>query len=236
MSRKKPSRTIDSYVAKLVTARNPKSPVSEAYRTIRTNIEFSGIDQKIKTLLVTSSVPTEGKSTVVANLGVSMAMSGKRTLIIDADLRNPTQFKCFNITTMLGLTNLLLDDSLTLDEVIACPEQENLFILTSGPTPPNPAELLGSAKMKSMVSAMADHFDLVLIDSPPVLAVADSSILSSFVDGVILVAASGGVSKDHVLSAKEQLQKVKANVLGVILNKVPTGNGSYYYSYYYGSH
>ncbi|MCR3921085.1 MAG: CpsD/CapB family tyrosine-protein kinase [Firmicutes bacterium] len=219
--------------SKLITSKNPKSPVSEAFRTIRTNIEFSGIDAKIKTILVTSSQPGEGKSTVTANLAVSMATGGKRVLLIDADLRNPTQQRFFPIAPTLGLTNLLLDETLTLEEVIINPE-DNLFLLTSGPTPPNPAELLGSAKMRTFITSMSEVFDIILVDSPPVLAVADASILANYLDGTILITGAGDVPRERTLAAKEQLTKVKANIIGTILNKAPMNEG-YYYQYYYGS-
>lgn len=231
---KKRIRTFDDYSARLITARNPKSPVTEAYRTIRTNIEFSGIDTKIKTMVITSTLPNEGKSTVTANLGVSMATAGKKTLIIDGDLRNPTQHKIFNISTVLGLTNILMDDSLVLESMLTSPHP-NLYVLTSGPLPPNPAELLGSERMRKFIYEMSLTFDMILIDTPPVLVVADAAITASYLDGVVLVAASGSATKERMVSAKDQLTKVKANLLGVILNKVPSGNGTYYYNYYYGS-
>lgn len=222
-----------SYTDKLITSRNSKSPVSEAFRAIRTNIEFSDIDKNIKTIVATSSIQGEGKSVVTANLAVTMAMAGKKVLLIDADLRNPTMHKVFNIHNNIGITNLLLHDSLALEEVLITPKA-NLFLLPSGPLPPNPAELLGSIKMRELLSSLEKIFDFILLDAPPVLAVTDASILASYLDGVIIVAGSGQTSKDQAVAAKEQLLKVKANILGVILNKVPQSEGGYYYSYHYG--
>jgi capsular exopolysaccharide synthesis family protein len=233
MTKKKINR-IHNYAGKLITSKNSKSPISEAFRTIRTNIEFSSIDHKIKTILVTSTEPGEGKSVTVANLGVTMAMAGKRVLVIDSDLRNPTIHKIYEITNDDGLTNLLVNPDIKPTDILVSP-YPNLYFLASGPLPPNPAELLGSQKIHQLFDTLKNEFDLILVDSPPVLAVADASILASYLDGVILVAASGQVSKDHILSARDQLQKVKANILGVILNKVPEGSGSYYNYYYYGS-
>ncbi|NLZ38424.1 MAG: CpsD/CapB family tyrosine-protein kinase [Firmicutes bacterium] len=233
MRRKRKEVHNEQYAERLITFRNPKSPVSEAFRTVRTNIEFVDIDHKIKTILVTSSISSEGKSTIASNLGVAMAMSGKRVLIIDADLRNPTQHKCFNVRNIRGLTNLLLDDTLLLEEVLIYPSQENLSLLTTGPLPPNPAELLGSERMRRFLTSLEDFFDLILIDAPPVLAVADASILGSYLDGVVLVTAAGEVPREQALLAKEQLMKVHAKILGVVLNKVPVGSGGYYHYYYY---
>jgi capsular exopolysaccharide synthesis family protein len=223
-----------TYMDKLITNKNPKSPVSEAFRTVRTNIEFSDIDKNVKTILITSAAPNEGKSTVTANLAVSMALSGKRILIIDADLRNPTLHKFYDVSNNIGLTNLLVDETIEPEDVLLTPHKD-LYFLPSGPLPPNPAELLGSHKMQDLYNTLTQAFDIILVDAPPVLAVADASILASYLDGVILVASAGEVSKDQINSAKEQLQKVKANILGVVLNKVPVGNGSYYYQYYYGT-
>jgi capsular exopolysaccharide synthesis family protein len=232
--RKKRKNRSRNYEAKLITSSDPKSPISEAFRTIRTNIEFSSIDKQIKNILVTSTIPSEGKSTIAANLGVTMAAAGKRVLLIDADLRNPALGKYFNKSSHVGLTNLLLDDNLGWEEVMLSPGQENLYLLTSGPIPPNPAELIGSNKMRSFVAAVSESFDVVLVDAPPVLAVADASILANYLDGVILVVGTGDATHEQTLAAKEQLQKAKANILGVILNKAPMQEG-YYYHYYYGS-
>ncbi|MBT9141217.1 MAG: Tyrosine-protein kinase YwqD [Dehalococcoidia bacterium] len=224
---------IGTYPEKLVTARNPKSAVAEAYRAIRTNIEFSLFDKEVKTILFTSATQGEGKSVVSANIAVTMALGGKKTLIIDADLRNPTQHKIFNIGNNLGLTNMLINENLHPDEVIIAASTDNLFILPSGPLPPNPAELLNSQKMRGFIASLTNYSDIILVDAPPINVVTDAAILASYLDGTVLIAASGQVVKEQAAAAREQLNKVKANILGVVLNKTPA-NGSYSYNYYYG--
>ncbi len=232
-SKKKASNFAD-YAKKLITFRQPKSPASEAYRTLRTNIDFSSFDKEMKTLVLTSATPEEGKSTITANLGVAMAMVGKRVIILDADLRNPTQHKFFDASNNIGLTSLLINENLKLEDALAKTGIENLSLLPSGPLPPNPAELLVSKKMRNFFVYLRQEYDMILVDSPPIIAVSDASVLASYLDGVILVVAAGQVTKDEVQIAKEQLMKVKANLLGAVLNKVPLNGRGYYYYYYYG--
>lgn len=227
-------KTNKNFTGKLIAFREPKAPASEAYRALRTNIDFSGFDKVIKTLLVTSATPDEGKSVVTGNLGITMAVDGKKVLIIDADLRNPSQHKCFGLSNNVGLTSLLVNDSLCLEEAICTTNIHNLFILPGGPIPPNPAELLNSKKMRELIQDLACAFDIILVDSPPVMAVTDASILASYLDGTILVIGTGQVSKELAHAAKEQLNKVKANILGAVLNKAPLSSGGYYSNYYYG--
>lgn len=234
MKRKTSKTTIGTYQEKLITSRNPKSVVAEAYRSVRTNIEFSSFDKSVKTILVTSAMQGEGKTVVAANIAVTMALSGKKTLIIDADLRNPTQHKIFNIGNNLGLTNLLVNENLHLEEVAIAAPTNNLFIVPSGPLPPNPAELVNSNKMRSFIASLTNYFDTIIVDAPPVTVVTDAAIMASYLDGVVLIAASGQVLKEQASAACDQLRRVKANILGVVLNKVPA-NGSYFYNYYYGS-
>jgi len=217
-----------------VTLRQPKSPASEAYRTLRINIDFSSFDKEIRTLLLTSSIPGEGKSTTVVNLGIAMAFTGKRVLVVDADLRNPVQHKFFDFDNNTGLTSLMINDELQLEQVVRKTDVNGFFVLPSGPIPPNPAELLNSKKMRKFVSGLTEAYDMVIIDSPPVIAVSDASILASYLDGVIMVVGSGSVARDEARYARDQLQKVKANVLGVVLNKVAHTGGGYHYYYYYG--
>lgn len=218
----------------LVTLSNPKSAVAEAYRTLRTNIQFANVDDVIKRLLVTSAGPGEGKSSTVANLGVALAQTGKSVLIIDADLRNPTQHKIWGKSNLDGLSTTLVNDIPSLTHVVDTPH-EGLHVLLSGPIPPNPAELLGSKRMKKVLADLTAAYDLVLIDSPPVIAVADSSILAQSVDGVMLVIGYGEVSREFALQAKTQLEKVGAKVIGAILNKVEMKTKQYHYYYYYQS-
>jgi capsular exopolysaccharide synthesis family protein len=231
--KKKKTSTSKNYPGMLVTSRQPKSSSAEAFRTLRTNIEFSSLDNKVQTLLVTSATPNEGKSLIVANLGVSMAMDGKKVLIMDIDLRNPTLHKFFNADNMVGLTNILVKENLAFEDVLVSTHQENLFLLPTGPLPPNPAEVVNSNRLREFFTFLKKHFDIILTDAPPVIAVADASILASYLDGTVLVISSGEVEKNVVHTASEQLKKVKANVLGVVLNKMRNSDNRYYYSYYF---
>ncbi len=221
---------------KLITKRNPKSPISEAYRSIRTNIEFSNIDKEIKTILVTSSQQNEGKSTVIANLAVSFAgMENKKILILEGDLRNPTVHRMFNISNTHGITDILTGQK-SFDECVHKTEIEGLEVLTCGKMPPNPAEMLASNKMKALIESLKDYYDYIFIDSPPIGIITDAGIISTYADGTILVVASKEVDIEMAQISKDRLEKVNANILGVILNKFEEANGAYgYYNYYYGA-
>jgi len=223
----------------LIVEKEPKSIAAEAYRTLRTNIQYSSFDNNIKTILVTSSGPAEGKSTTAGNLALSMAQSDKKVLIIDCDLRKPTVHKKFNISNEKGLSNYLIGE-VKLDEVMT-KYSDNLYLLTSGTIPPNPAEMLSSKKMKEFLESMKNQFDSIIIDSPPVLAVTDAQILSTIVEGVLLVVATGETEKEATIKSKELLKKVSANILGVVMTKMPVNTGKGYgygygygYYYYYG--
>ncbi|MEH7130266.1 CpsD/CapB family tyrosine-protein kinase [Neobacillus drentensis] len=215
---------------KLITLSNPRSPISEQYRTIRTNVQFSSIDQEVKSLMITSSGPGEGKSTTVANMGVVFAQQGKKVLLVDADLRKPTVHYTFNLTNTFGLTSVLTKQT-TLEKVVCETNEKNLFILPSGPIPPNPAELLGSKAMDAFFEEAIESFDLVLFDTPPVLAVTDAQILANRCDGTILVVSSGKTEIDHSTKSKELLISANAKILGVVLNnkKMKESNQYYYY-------
>lgn len=216
----------------LITHEQTKSPISEAYRTLRTNVQFTSVDSKTKKIMITSSGPREGKSTTVANLAVSMAQAGKSVLVIDADLRNPTQHKLFDLGNFEGLSSYLvqdLDDHNSIKETMI----PGLKVLTGGPIPPNPAELVGSQRMKALIEEVSEQFDVVLIDTPPIIAVTDAAILAQEVDGVILVLASGEVNKEFAQRAKEQLEIVGAKILGAVINKADIKTSEYYYYYYY---
>jgi len=203
----------------LMTLEEPKSTISESYRSIRTNLEFESLDSVTRKLLITSAGPGEGKSFTVANLAVSMAQSGKSVLIIDADLRNPTQHKLFGLANRQGLSEALTQEQDVRDylQETAVP---GLRVLTGGPVPSNPAELVGSDRMKRLIEAVSGQFDRVIIDTPAVIEVTDATILAQQVDGVILVLASGVVNKGNAQTAKEHLENVGAKMLGAVLNKV----------------
>lgn len=214
---------------------NSKTNIAEAFRTLRTNIQFSSIDSKLSSIVVTSSKPDEGKSTVIQNLAISMALTNTRVLLIDADLRKPTLHKFFNIGNNNGLTNILMNQDEEEKIVHMIPEVQGLHVITSGPIPPNPSELLSSQKMAAFLKRITEKYDLVLIDSPPVGIVTDAAILSTMVDGTLLVCRQGETNIPELVQAKENLEKVNANILGVVLNRVKrTGKKHDYQYYHYG--
>jgi capsular exopolysaccharide synthesis family protein len=217
----------------LITHVNPKSPISESYRTLRTNIQFSAIDEDLKVLMVTSAGPGEGKSTTIANLAVAYAQSDKKVLLIDADLRKPTIHHTFIVTNRWGLTNLLTNQAV-IEEVIRSSSIPNLDILTSGPVPPNPSEILSSKRMNTLLEELKKRYDIILVDTPPAIAVTDAQILATRCDGVILVVDSGKVKREIAMKAKANLEHVQARLLGVVLNNVDRKNKDTYY-YYYGN-
>ncbi|HCW04523.1 MAG TPA: capsular biosynthesis protein [Clostridium sp.] len=216
----------------LVAFKNPKSRAAEAFRTLRTNIQFSGLDDSLSSIVVTSSRPSEGKSTVLINLAITIAQSGKKVLVIDCDLRRPTVHKKLGLPNAEGLTNLLIQDKESFDEVVLTTKVPNLSALTSGPTPPNPAELLGTKRMKSIIRQLTGSFDMVLIDAPPVIAVTDAQILATIAEGTLIVTSYGATEKFGLVKTKELLDKVGAKVLGVVINKVPEKSEHYYYGKY----
>ena len=217
----------------LVTFTDPRSPVAEAYRSLRTNIQFSGLEKPIRSILVTGATPYIGKSTVSANLAVILAQSGASVLVVDADLRRPTLHKMFEVDNQRGLTNLLLDSALSPQSVIQKTMIEGLQVMASGPLPPNPAELLAMEKMKRLMDTLLQLYDYVIYDSPPVMAVTDATVLSRQVDGTILTLGYGKVTREEAVYAKEQLEKVQANIIGVVINGMPNGRKGYQYYYYY---
>ncbi len=217
---------------RLLAHNSPKDPVAEQYRTIRTNIQFSGADQGIKSLILTSSGTAEGKSTTASNLAAVYAQQGLKVLLIDADLRKPTVHYTFRLENHAGLTNVLTRQS-TLGQSVQETEVRDLYVLTSGPIPPNPSELLASHQMEELLKEMKQQFDMVIFDTPPILAVADAQILANQVDASILVVSSGKTEKEAALKAKELLVHAKSKLLGAVLNNRKADSGNYYY--YYGS-
>lgn len=216
---------------KIVAATHPKSINAEQYRTIRTNINFSMPDQELKTLLVTSASPAEGKSTTASNIAVVFAQEGKKVLLIDADMRKPTSHHTFKLTNTYGLSNVLTRQG-EVKEAIQKTDVENLWVMTSGPIPPNPAELLASKNMDFLYSRLLENFDLLVFDTPPILSVSDAQIVSNKVDGTVLVINTGQSEKESSLKAKDLLLAAKANILGVILNNFNLEKNQYYYQYY----
>ncbi|WP_281885446.1 CpsD/CapB family tyrosine-protein kinase [Paenibacillus sp. YYML68] len=218
----------------IITHENPKSPISEAYRTLRTNIQFSAIDEDLRILMVTSAGPGEGKSTTLTNLAVAYAQTDLKVVLIDADLRKPTMHHTFTQTNRWGLTSVLAGQA-QLDEVIRETYIPNLSIITAGPIPPNPSEMLSSKRMTALLDELKSRYDIVLIDTPPALAVTDAQIVATKCDGVILVVDSGKVKRDMAIKAKANLDHVKARILGVVLNNMDRKNAESYYYYYYGA-
>ena len=218
---------------RIFSLEDPKSIVSEAFRTLRTNIQYTNIDKNVKIITITSPSQREGKSTVSSNLAFSLAESGKKTLIIDCDMRKPRLHKMFGVSNLDGLTRYLMGELQENEGFKKVRGAENLDLLTSGPVPPNPAELLGSNRMKEFLGELEDRYDYIILDSPPIGLVTDSAIISTISDGTILVLEVGQTQTDIAVHATELLKKVNAKILGVILNKIPVrGNQYYNYKYY----
>lgn len=213
----------------LIAHNDLKNPATEAYRVIRTSIQFAQAGKELKTLAVTSCMPNEGKSMTAANLAVVLTQAGKSVLLLDCDMRNPTVHKNFGLSNKLGISSCISMDT-PLSAAVQATKVDNLYALTSGVIPPNPSELLQEAR---------EIYDFVLIDLPPVLPVADALVLGAVVDGVVLVIDSGEVKVDMARDVKKQLQHAGANILGVVLNKVRSEHHGYGYGYgyyyYYGS-
>jgi non-specific protein-tyrosine kinase len=219
-----------------IARREPRSPFTEAYRSLRTNLQFASVDRPLRRLLVTSVAPGEGKSMVVANLGLVLAQTGQRVVVVDADLRRPMQHTLLGKLNRFGLTEALVQDSLQLNGAMQPVEAANLHLVSTGSLPPNPAELLGSKKMAGLLGLIGEQADTILVDSPPVTAVTDAVILAGQVDGVILVIEAGKTRIGAALQAKEQFERVGARVVGVVLNKIPIRRDGYYYNHYYNNH
>ena len=219
----------------LISKLRPKSVIAEQYRTIRTNIQFSMIDRDVKSIVMTSSGPWEGKSTTSANLASVFTDQGKRVLLVDADLRKPTVQRTFGLSNIVGLTTLLSSPEQELTEVIQQVTGTDLYVLTSGPIPPNPSELLNSNRMNILMKRFEDMFDIIIYDMPPVTSVTDAQIMAAKADGVVFVIRHGVSHKDSVLNAKELLEMVNANILGVVFNGVEKKSAQSYYGYGYTS-
>jgi non-specific protein-tyrosine kinase len=212
----------------LVTLTDPRSPVSEAYRTLRTNLSFSSLDDPIKTLVLTSPAPDEGKSTTAANLAVTMAQGGRSTILVDSDLRRPVLHTLFDLNQEPGLTDLVLDENehLALQQT----QVKGLQLLASGPVPPNPADMLGSKRIDQVISTLVEMADFVLFDAPPAIVVTDAAVLGAKVDGVLLVINAGKTRRDHAQRAKEMLERANVRIVGAALTNAPKDSslGGYY--------
>lgn len=204
---------------RLINHRNPRSPVAEAYRQLRTNIQFSSLDKPLKTIAFTSAGPQEGKSTTIANLAIAIAQTGSKVIAVDCDLRRPTMHTLFGVKNVSGLTSLIVEQSLD-DLHTQETDVPNLLVLPTGPLPPNPSELLGSRRMGEIIERLKEEADYVLFDTPPVVAVTDAAVLATRVDGVLLVVSANKTKRELAQRAKEQLEKVGANIIGVVLNNV----------------
>lgn len=214
----------------LVTLIKPSSVISEEFRTLRTNIQFSMVDKQLSTLMFTSAAPGEGKTTVASNVAVVFASQGKRVLLVDADMRNPSVHRLFNFVNHRGLTNLLTEHKTTIQDVVHRTTKKNLFVLTCGLIPPNPSELLASKRMDQLIENMKKHFDLIIFDLPPILAVTDAQVMANKTDGTVFVIRDGVAEKQSLYKAKELLEHVHANVIGVVYNdKKREENPAYQY-------
>lgn len=226
----------DESVPRLVSATTPNSAVAEAYRSLRTSIQFVGIDRPIRILQLTSPIAQEGKTTTLANLGVVLAQAGQRVVLVCCDLRRPRLHTFFGLDNTVGLTSVLLGQASLTDAVQpALPDQDHLWLLASGPPPPNPSELLASPLTGEILRTLASEFDVVLVDSPPMLPVTDAAVLSAHVDAVVVVAVAGLTGRKQVERSLELLGHVNAPLIGTVLNGVADGSG-YGYSYRYGSY
>jgi capsular exopolysaccharide synthesis family protein len=204
----------------LIVASDPRSAAAEAFRTLRTNLQFKSLDSPIRTILVTSSAPGEGKSTVVANLAASLAQTGAAVIAVDCDLRNPSLHRLFGLPNERGLTSMMLAQDTNLKDFLQRSEAGGVDVLTSGPLPPNPAELLGSKRMENLVQELRGAADYVIFDTPPVLAVTDAAVLATKVDGSMLVLSAGKARRDAAKKAKRTLEELSARFLGVVVNNV----------------
>lgn len=215
----------------LIMLTNPHAPAAEAYRTLRTNLMFYGVDRPAKALVFTSPVPGQGASTAVANLAVTLAQGGHETIIADCDLRRPVQHTVWELKNEHGLTTMLLDNAALTNPPLQEVGIEHLRILTSGPLPPNPADLVGSRRMDEVIAALRQRAEYVLFDAPPVLAVSDAAVLGHKLDGLILVLRAGMSRRDHAARARDELARVNVPILGAVLVNAPRDSAlSTYYA------
>ncbi len=220
----------------LIVENHPKSPIAEAFRSIRTSLNYLDPDNPIKTLLITSSKESEGKSLITTNLALTVAQNNKKVIIIDADMRKPMQHRFFDMTNFSGLSNILMHE-ISFEEGLRKTQYENISLISTGVIPPNPAELLDSNSMDDVIKKAKESADMIFIDAPPVSPVTDAALLSKKTDGVLMVVASHETDKELLKSSIKKLEFVNANIIGTVLNKYPLEKNSSYnkYYYYYGS-
>jgi non-specific protein-tyrosine kinase len=221
------------YAEKLVASHKPLSPTAEAFRVLRTNLQFSAVDHPPKSVMMTSPGPSEGKSVVLANLAVVVAQSGLKVILVDTDLRRPVQHKTFGLPNRHGFSDAILSPKSDLWQHLQKTQVDNLWLLSSGSLPPNPAELLASEKMKELITVLEEQADLVLFDSPPGLVVTDAMVLGTRVSGVVVVADSGRTRTNDLRMVVDELKRVRVNLFGVVLNRVTSSGRGYYHHYYY---
>ncbi|WP_052747393.1 CpsD/CapB family tyrosine-protein kinase [Salinicoccus sediminis] len=202
---------------KIIVATKPHSPVSEQFRTIRTNIMYSSIDRPIRSVLFTSAVAGAGKSTIAANVAIAYAQAGKKTLLLDGDLRRPTCHYTFKVSNQKGLSTAIVND-IASEDLVNQTEFDNLYLITSGPIPPNPSELLSSKKLTQFIDHLKFQYEMIIVDSPPLLSVTDAQLLSKSADGVIMITDVENNNRNHLLEAKDLLNKADANIIGLVLN------------------
>ena len=207
----------------LITLTKPRSPMAEAYRTLRTNLTFAALDDPIETLVVTSAAQGENKSTVLANLAVTMAQSERRTILVDADLHHPGLHEIFGVANDRGLTTMIVEEAARANPPMMEVSVDNLWLVPSGPLPPNPADILGSRRMEETITALKDRADVVLFDAPPVVAVTDAAVLGTKVDGVLLVVRAGRTRREHAERARELLERAHVRIVGAVLSDAPLG-------------
>lgn len=218
--------------SKLIMNVNRRSRISEGYRNIRTNIQFSEWNHKLHVIALTSTQAGEGKTTTISNLAVAYAHEGKKVLLIDADLRHPSVQAVFKVSNKTGLSNLLANQC-SYEDTVQLSGIENLSLVTAGPTPPNPTELLSSGKLRDLIEIWKENYDIILLDTSPIMVVADGLIVASISDGVIFVVKAGKVKREFIRKSKEKLEHVKAQIIGVVLNsKKISKSEARHYNYY----
>ncbi len=213
---------------RLITLTDPRAPAAEAFRTLRTNLMYSSVDKALTTILVTSPAEADDKSVTLANLAVTFAQAGNRTILVDADLRRPDQHQIWGINNDRGLSTMMLDDKALADPPLVQSEVANLWLLPTGPLPPVPADVLSSPRMSEIIGVLKARASFILFDSPPVLAASDAALLGSRLDGVLIVVRAGHTRRDHTARARQALDRVHARILGAVLSNAPRENSGKY--------